>query len=58
MGFLILLAGLLLARMTWRLWSPVSRPSRISGVYVSSSYRRKREAAVRDYQQRSSLAAQ
>jgi len=52
MGFLIILSGLLLARITWKLWYPRSSTQRVHREYLSSSYRAKRTAAVRDYQAR------
>jgi hypothetical protein len=57
MGFLIILTGLIIARLASRLWSRPSRLSQHAGEYLSSTYRAKRAAAIRDYQQRSSLAA-
>ena len=56
MGFLVLLAALVAARVLWRYLAPRSRPQNC-GLYLSESYRRKIAATASDYQSRSEFAA-
>lgn len=56
MGFLILLASIVIARLTWRLLSRRSKP-RFEGSWRSESYRRRIAASSSDYQSRREYAA-
>lgn len=57
MGFLVLLASIIIARLTWRLLSRRYAPTRFDGAWRSESYRRKIAACSSDYQSRSQFAA-
>lgn len=56
MGFLVLLAAIILVRLTWRLMSRRS-VTRFEGACISESYRRKIAASSSDYQTRREFAA-
>jgi hypothetical protein len=56
MGFLVLLAAMIVARIVWGYLAPRSRPQH-RGVYISESYRRRIASAASDYQTRSEFAA-
>lgn len=51
MGFIVLLASIILVRLTWRLVSRRSKP-RFDGAWRSESYKRKIAATSSDYQSR------
>ncbi len=56
MGFIVLLASIILARLAWRLLSRRS-VQRFEGAWRSESYRRKIAASASDYRTRSEFAA-
>lgn len=56
MGFLVLLAAIVIARIVWRLMSRRS-VTRFDGSWRSESYRRKIAATSSDYQSRREFAA-
>jgi hypothetical protein len=56
MGFLVLLAAIVIARIVWRLMSRRSVP-RFEGAWRSESYKRKIAASASDYKTRSEFAA-
>jgi hypothetical protein len=56
MGFIVLLASIILVRLTWRLVSRRSKP-RFDGAWRSESYKRKIAATSSDYQSRREYAA-
>lgn len=58
MGFLVLLASVVLVRLVWRLLSRRYAPrSRFDGSWRSDSYSRKIAASASDYQTRREYAA-
>jgi hypothetical protein len=56
MGFIVLLASIVIARLVWRMLSRRSAP-RFDGAWHSESYRRKIAASSSDYQSRKEFAA-
>ncbi len=56
MGFLVLLAAIVIARLAWRILSRRSKP-RFDGAWRSESYKRKIAATSSDYQSRREYAA-
>ncbi len=56
MGFIVILASIILARFTWSLMSRRSTP-RFEGTWRSESYRRKIASSSSDYKTRSEYAA-
>jgi len=56
MGFLVLLASIVIARLVWRMLSRRSA-HRFDGTWRSESYRRRIAASASDYKTRSEYAA-
>ena len=57
MGFMILLASIIIARLTWRLLSQRYAPTRFDGAWRSESYKRRIAASSSDYQSRREYAS-
>jgi hypothetical protein len=57
MGFLVLLAAIVIARLAWRFLSRRYTPARFDGSWRSESYKRRIAASSSDYQSRREYAS-
>ena len=57
MGFLVLLAAIVIARLAWRILSRRYKPARFDGLWRSESYKRRIAASSSDYQSRREYAS-
>jgi hypothetical protein len=57
MGFLVLLAAIVIARLAWRILSRRYKPAMFDGSWRSESYKRRIAASSSDYQSRREYAS-